>query len=162
MKLKGLFFKFLFLLLASVYSSIGQNIQVEFVTLLVDTTNPTVVGDSYFVGQNPGENPSDFLTVVDIGAVIQWNALPIAGNDEIHIISIRRKPGDGPNVFDMPLKRNVGSERSVKAIIRNSTRQGPDPQDYRYEITYTIGEPANPGPNPTNGITIDPLIRTNQ
>jgi hypothetical protein len=161
MKLKRLFLSSAILFLTFTYMAFGQKIVT--ITLMVDTNNPS---ESYFLGQSPGDDPSEFLTTLDIGDYIIWNGQPINGVEEIHIVRIKRE--SGPNVFNVQSIRNIGAapgrsaERNVRAIIRNSTKIGKVPEDYKYSLTYTIGEPDNPGPNPGNGIIIDPLIRTNQ
>ena len=161
MKLKRLFFTSAVLFLTFTHITFGQNIVT--ITLMVDTNDPS---NSYFLGQSPGDDPSQFLTTVDVGDYLIWNGQPIDGDEQIHIIRIKRE--SGPNVFNVNTIRNIpgfqgkSAERNVRGIIRNSTLANNAQDYYKYEIRYTIGEPDNPGPNPANVISIDPRIRTNQ
>ena len=138
MKLKRLFFTSAVLFLTFTHITFGQNIVT--ITLMVDTNDPS---NSYFLGQSPGDDPSQFLTTVDVGDYLIWNGQPIDGDEQIHIIRIKRE--SGPNVFNVNTIRNIpgfqgkSAERNVRGIIRNSTLANNVQDYYKYEIRYTIG-----------------------
>ncbi len=162
MKRKRHLFASLFFLL--LFTSFATAQSTDTITLLVDTSTPS---NSYFSGQQPGDNPETFLTTVDVGDLIIWEGRAINSSEEIYITRIQRKRGR--NIFNQNQITNIpgrsgrgnnrarAEERTVRAVVRKSTvDDNGNNDDYHYRITYRIGTS-----NPPNTHTIDPIIRTN-
>ena len=124
------------------------------ITLHVNTDNITASQpEEYCFFEEPGD-AKDFLATVPLGEIIVWEGQSTNGSDTVFIHRIIRI--GGPNVFNAELVEAIGSDRNVKAIVRNRTEIDNNGNfiDYRYLVQFSINSKTS------QVYTLDPLIRT--
>ena len=155
MKTKRLLITIAFFFFALTYSVDGQVKQIILNVDIENISSSTVKESCYFEGQNPGDNPGDFVTVAKVGDNLEWEGRSIEGYSDIWIHKIIRIYW--PNIFYKEQIENRTGERIKRANIKIATgrTKNKNIRNYINMILFIIVDE-----NQGKVYVLDPLIRS--